>query len=142
MPGMLYANYVKCPAVGGKVKSANLDEIKKMPGVVDAFVLEGTGNPAEVMPGVAIIAKSTWEAFKAKAALKVEWDESAASKDSLTQAAAKAKELSAQMPAPANNVGDVDAAFASAGEGGRGLLRLRHGLASAVGAGEQHRLVA
>ena len=55
LPGMLYASYTKCPAVGGKVKSANLDEIKKLPGVVDAFVLEGTGKPAEVMPGVAII---------------------------------------------------------------------------------------
>jgi isoquinoline 1-oxidoreductase beta subunit len=32
LPGMLYANYCKCPAVGGTVKSANLDEIKKMPG--------------------------------------------------------------------------------------------------------------
>jgi isoquinoline 1-oxidoreductase beta subunit len=114
MPGMLYANYVKCPAVGGKVKSANLDEIKKMPGIVDAFILEGTGNPLEVMPGVAIIAKSTWEAFKAKAALKVEWDESSASKDSLTQVAAKAKELCVKMPVPAHNLGDVDAAFASA----------------------------
>ncbi|TCK75648.1 xanthine dehydrogenase family protein molybdopterin-binding subunit [Acidipila rosea] len=114
MPGMLYANYIMCPAVGGKVKSANLDEIKKMPGVVDAFVLDGTGTPAEVMPGVAVIAKSTWEAFKAKAALKVDWDESSASKDSLTQAAIKAKEIGAQMPAPANNVGDVDTAFGSA----------------------------
>lgn len=113
MPGMLYANYTKCPAVGGKVKSANLDAIKKLPGVVDAFVLEGTGNPAEVMPGVAIITKSTWEAFKAKAALKVDWDESAASKDSLTQAAIKAKALAAQPPAPATNVGDVDVAFAA-----------------------------
>jgi isoquinoline 1-oxidoreductase beta subunit len=116
MPGMLYANYVKCPAVGGKVKTANLEEIKKMPGVVDVFVIDGTGNPLEVMPGVAIIAKSTWEAFKAKAALKVEWDESSASKDSLTQAAVKAKEIGPKMPAPANNVGDVDAAFASAGK--------------------------
>lgn len=114
MPGMLYANYIKCPAVGGKVKSANLDEIKKMPGIVDAFVMDGTGTPAEVMPGVAVIARSTWDAFKAKAALKVEWDESSASKDSQTQAAAKAKEIAARMPAPANNVGDVDAAFASA----------------------------
>ncbi|WP_263416532.1 xanthine dehydrogenase family protein molybdopterin-binding subunit [Terriglobus albidus] len=113
MPGMVYANYTKCPAVGGKVKSANLDEIKKMPGVLDAFVLEGTGSPAEVMPGVAIIAKTTWEAFKAKAALKVEWDESSASKDSLTQAAAKAKELGPNLPTPAVNIGDVDAAFAA-----------------------------
>lgn len=114
MPGMLYANYIKCPAVGGKIKIANLDDIKKMPGVVDAFLLDGTGTPAEVMPGVAIIAKTTWEAFKAKAALKVEWDESTASKDSLTQAAVKAKEIATQMPAPETNVGDVDAAFASA----------------------------
>jgi isoquinoline 1-oxidoreductase subunit beta len=114
MPGMLYANYTKCPAVGGKVKSANLEEIKKMPGVVDAFVLDGNGNPLEVMPGVAIIAKTTWDAFRAKAALKVDWDESSASKDSLTQAAAKAKELGAQMPAPETNVGDVEAAFNSA----------------------------
>ena len=42
MPGMLYANYTKCPAIGGKVKSANVDAIKKLPGVVDAFVLDGT----------------------------------------------------------------------------------------------------
>jgi isoquinoline 1-oxidoreductase beta subunit len=114
LPGMLYANYIKCPAVGGKVKSANLDEIKKMPGVVDAFVLDGTGTPSEVMPGVAIIARSTWAAFKAKGALKVDWDESAASKDSLSQAAAKAKELAGKMPTPEVNTGDVDAAFGSA----------------------------
>ncbi|MBS1821481.1 MAG: xanthine dehydrogenase family protein molybdopterin-binding subunit, partial [Acidobacteria bacterium] len=79
----------------------------------DAFVLEGNGNPLEVMPGVAIIAKTTWDTFRAKAALKVDWDESNASKDSLTQAAAKAKELGPQMPAPETNVGDVDAVFAS-----------------------------
>jgi isoquinoline 1-oxidoreductase beta subunit len=114
MPGMVYANYTKCPAIGGTVKSANLDAIKKLPGVLDAFVLEGTGNPAEVMPGVAIIGKSTWDVFKAKDALKVEWDETNASKDSLTEAAARAKEISAKLPAPATNVGDVDAAFASA----------------------------
>ena len=116
LPGMLYASYTKCPAVGGKVKTANLDEIKKLPGVVDAFILEGTGKPAEVMPGIAVITKSTWAAFKAKAALKVDWDESGASKDSSTQAAARAKQIAAgPLPAPAN-VGDVDAAFAAAGK--------------------------
>ena len=58
LPGMVYANYTKCPAVGGKVKSFNADEIKTLPGVIDAFVVEGTGKPTEVMPGVAIIAKT------------------------------------------------------------------------------------
>jgi isoquinoline 1-oxidoreductase beta subunit len=115
LPGMLYANYTKCPAVGGKVAAANLDEIKKMPGVRDAFVLQGTGKPAEVMPGVAIIADSTWSAFKAKAALKIDWDESQASKDSTADATARAQQIAGgPLPAAATNVGDVDAAFAGA----------------------------
>jgi len=95
-PGMLYAVYEKCPATGGKVASANLDQIKAMPGVKDAFVLEGNGNVMQLMPGVAIVADSTWNAMRAKAALQVEWDESEASKDSWTALSAKAKELSAQ----------------------------------------------
>ena len=33
-----FAVYEKCPATGGKVRSANLEEIKKLPGVRDAFV--------------------------------------------------------------------------------------------------------
>ena len=117
VPGMVYANLTKCPAVGGKVKSFNVDEIKKLPGVKDAFVVEGNGIPTQVMPGVAIIANSTWAAFKAKAALKVEWDESEASKDSTTQATAKAKQIGAgALPGNATNVGNVDTAFSSAGK--------------------------
>ncbi len=96
LPGMLYATYEKCPATGGRVASANLDQIKALPGVKDAFVLEGNGNVNQLMPGVAIVADSTWNALRAKAALQVEWDESEASKDSWTELSTKAKELSAQ----------------------------------------------
>ena len=64
---MLYATYTKCPAVGGTVKSANLDEIKKLPGVVDRpSRSKARASPTEVMPGVAIVAKSTWQAIAAK----------------------------------------------------------------------------
>ena len=68
---MLYAVYEKCPAFGGKVVSANLDQIKTLPGVKDAFVLEGSGKVKELVPGVAIIADSTWAAFSARRQLKV-----------------------------------------------------------------------
>lgn len=112
LDNMLYCNYTKCPAVGGKVKSANLDEIKKLPNVVDAFVIDGTGKPTEVMPGVAIIAKNTWAAFEAKKQLKVDWDLSEASKDSTTQFAARARQYAKTFPAkPDSDVGDVDKAF-------------------------------
>ena len=45
---------------------------RRMPGVIDAFAVEGTGKPTECMPGVAIIAKNTWAAFQAKKKLKVD----------------------------------------------------------------------
>jgi isoquinoline 1-oxidoreductase beta subunit len=96
LPGMKYAVYEKCPAAGGKVRSANLDEIKKLPGVRDAFVIEGNGKTTEIMPGVAIVADSTWAAFEARKQLRVDWDESAASKDSWTDLSKRAAALAKQ----------------------------------------------
>jgi isoquinoline 1-oxidoreductase beta subunit len=90
---MLYAAYVKCPRIGGRVRSANLDEIKREPGVVDAFVLEGNGDVTELKPGVAIVARDTWAAFSARQKLRVEWDESGASNDDWSSALARAREL-------------------------------------------------
>jgi isoquinoline 1-oxidoreductase beta subunit len=75
LPGMVYATYTKCPVFGGRVVSANLDEVKHRPGVRDAFVLDGIPGLAS---GVAIVADSTWSAFSAAKALRVQWDEGAA----------------------------------------------------------------
>jgi isoquinoline 1-oxidoreductase subunit beta len=111
-PGMVYATYTKCPATGGKVAKANLDEIKKIPGVKDAFVIEGNGRVSELMPGIAIVANSTWTAIKAKRALKVTWDESQASKDSWTGLQQQARTIAAKAPAAMlKQGGDVEGAF-------------------------------
>lgn len=115
VPGMQYAVFEKCPAVGGKVREANLDEIRKLPGVTNAFVVEGNGKPTEVMPGVAILASSTYAAIAARRKLKVSWDESGASKDSWSKAVDDAKKIAKQTgPDSLRNSGDVDAALGNA----------------------------
>jgi len=114
VPGMSYATFTKCPAAGGRVVSANLDEIKALPGVKDAFVVEGNGVMTEVMPGVAILADSTWHAFKAQLALRVVWDETNASKDSWSAAIAKAQTIAGQKgPVEVISKGDVAGSLAS-----------------------------
>ena len=115
LPGMVYATYTKCPAAGGKVRSFNVDEIKALRGVLDAFAVDGTGMMVEVMPGVAIIARDTWSAFQAKDKRQVDWDLSEASKDSTSQFSAEARKVAINFPEkPDNNVGDVDKSFTDA----------------------------
>ncbi|MFT3931001.1 MAG: molybdopterin-dependent oxidoreductase [Spongiibacteraceae bacterium] len=109
LPDLHYATFEKCPAVGGKVRSANLDDIKKLPGVTDAFVVIGNNKPNEVMPGVAIIARNTWAAINAKKQLKIEWDETGASQDSWSKARAAAQELALKAGAETlTTIGDFD----------------------------------
>ncbi|MEP6833920.1 MAG: molybdopterin cofactor-binding domain-containing protein, partial [Gemmatimonas sp.] len=72
LPGMMYATYSKCPVFGGKVGTANLDEVKARPGVRDVFVLD---NIPGLPSGVAIVADSTWNAFSATKTLRVQWNE-------------------------------------------------------------------
>ena len=114
IPGMKYATYQKCPAIGGRVKSANLDEIKSMPGVQDAFILEGNGNVMQLLPGVAIVADNTWAAIQAKRALKIDWDETDAATDSWSAAEAEAAEISQKAGPIVVNNGNVDKALSEA----------------------------
>jgi isoquinoline 1-oxidoreductase beta subunit len=119
LPGMRYASIEKCPSVGGKAKSFNADEIKRLPGIIDAFIVEGTPPVDDVMktgvlPGVAVIGKSTWAVFSARKALKVEWDTTTASKDSWATFVQQARALSKkpQGDTVVKAKGDVDKAFA------------------------------
>ena len=62
LPGMLYASYVKCPVFAGKVVSANIDEIKALPGIKQVFAIEGgtQGGLMGLMPGIAIVGDNWW----------------------------------------------------------------------------------
>ncbi len=105
VPGMRYAVFLKCPVFGGHVVSANVDEIKARPGILNVFLIhpEGpTGLPdgmaMGLQSGVAIVASSWWQANKALEALKVVWDEGPVASQSSAGFAAKAQQLSTQVP--------------------------------------------
>jgi len=116
MPGMLYAVYHKCPVFGGKVASANIDEISKLPGVKHAFVVDATVKAGPVVegdpglePGIAIVADTWWQANSARKKLVVKWDEGAAADQSSVAFAKRAQELSQQKPGRTlKNDGNVD----------------------------------
>ena len=115
LPGMLSAVYEKCPVFGGTVVSANLDEIRALPGVRHALVVAGTTDLRGLMPGVAIVADTWWQAQSARRQLKVVWDEGPTAQQSSAGYAKQAQDFAANGPAfPLRVDGDVDQALAAA----------------------------
>jgi isoquinoline 1-oxidoreductase beta subunit len=112
MPGMLYAVFHKAPVFAAKVKTANLDEIKKEPGVKHAFVVEGGTNLAGLLGGVAIVADTWYSAKAAREKLRVTWEDHPTAQQSSASIAAQAAALSKKPPMRTlRKDGDPDAAF-------------------------------
>ncbi len=119
LPGMLHAVIEKCPVFGGKVKTANTDEIAKMPGVRKVIVIAGTLTDDPVLPlnpglepGVAILADTWWQAQSARASLQVDWDfGSGTFQDSTTFEQQAAEALKQPYGQVVSQYGDVDAAL-------------------------------
>lgn len=81
--GMLYASVLRPPAFGQVLESYDATAAKSLPGVVDVITIgekarEILKNPnwtAQLSPSdkVVVLAKSTWDAFKGKKAIKAVW---------------------------------------------------------------------
>jgi len=66
VPDMKYAVLARCETVGGKVADFDATAAKQMPGVTFVGKISDSA--------VAVVADSTWNAIKARRALKVTWD--------------------------------------------------------------------
>ncbi len=112
LPGMKYAVFEKCPVFGGKVRTANLDEVRSQPGVLQAFVVEGGSDLAGLLGGVAIVGETWWAAHQARQMLRVTWDEGPTAAQSSEWFAQKAAELFRESPhRTLRRDGDVEGAL-------------------------------
>ena len=115
LPGLRYAVFVKCPVFGGKVASANVEQLRSLPGVRHAFVVEGGTNLGGLLGGVAIVGDKWWAVQKARQQLRVQWSEGTAAQHSSVGFAQQAEALSKQPSATSpRQDGDVQAALSSA----------------------------
>ncbi len=121
LPGMLYAAIEKAPVFGGKVKSANIDQIKALPGIRHVLVIDGSIVPAAytpwepgMEPGIAIVADNWWQAQQAREQLVVDWDLGMAATQSSEGFKKRAEELLQTQPANTlRKYGDLDGALKS-----------------------------
>ena len=69
VPEMVYASVERGPVLGAKLVRFDATAARRLPGVIDVVPVK-----AGIQQGVAVIATSTWAAFRARPALEITWD--------------------------------------------------------------------
>jgi isoquinoline 1-oxidoreductase beta subunit len=105
LDGMVVAAIIHPPRFRAVAVKIDTSKAAKVPGFLDARIIP---------QGVAVYAKSTWPAFKAKDLIDVTWDDSNAEKRGSADILAEYKALAGTKGVVAANVGDADAAMAKA----------------------------
>jgi isoquinoline 1-oxidoreductase subunit beta len=105
--GMLVAVVARPPRFGAQVASVDATRARAVPGVVDI---------RQVPSGVAVYARATWPAIRARDLLKIAWDESAAETRGSAEIIEHYRELARTPGVVAATHGDAQTALA-AGDG-------------------------
>lgn len=114
LPGMSYAVVEKCPVFGGKVVSVDDARARVVPGVRHVVRIQGHDNPTFLMPGVAVVADSTWAAIRGRDALSVTWDEGPYRAESTDSLFKQFREAAAKPGKTIRDAGNVETALKDA----------------------------
>jgi isoquinoline 1-oxidoreductase beta subunit len=103
VPEMLFAAVLRSPVLGGRIRSFDGARAKEVAGVREV---------RRISSGIAVVADSSWAAFRGKQAIQAEWE--SGGNDQLSSAGIEEKldRLGSQPGAVAHKVGDFEAAFA------------------------------
>lgn len=118
--GMLLAMIEHPPSFGMRPKDFNKEEIKSMPGIEDAFIIDTTikepqWSDVNAFPQlIAIVGTKTWKLMNAKKALKVNWETIGSLENSDQHAQLLEKALISGEVEESRNDGNVEAAFKKA----------------------------
>jgi isoquinoline 1-oxidoreductase beta subunit len=105
VPGMLFAAVARSPVFGGSAARVDDRKTKQSPGV-RAVVPIGRG--------IAVVADTTWAAFKGRDALEITWNEGAGASESSALLRERCDALSRTPGKAVRSDGDVEAALAGA----------------------------
>ena len=117
IPGMKYAAIAKCPVFNGRPIRIDSTKARQVAGVRDIVEIKGLDNPTFLMPGVAVVADSTWAAFKGRDALVIQWDEGPYANESNATLTEQFQKL---LAAPRVNAAQLRPRRRCAGDGGGG----------------------
>lgn len=108
LPNMVYGAIARPPVYGGKVVDFDAAEALAMPGVIKV---------KPIRAGVVVLAKTYWQAKKARDKLAITWDRGANATVSTEQFYADYRALADQPGLLAEDIGDALSAIQSAGDG-------------------------
>jgi len=114
LPNMKFAAVAKCPVFNGRPAKIDATRARQVAGVRDIVEIKGLDNPTFLMPGVAVVADSTWAAFRGREALVVEWDAGPYANESSATITEQFRTILAAPPATLHNSGRVEETMASA----------------------------
>jgi len=110
-PGMVFASIERAPVLGAKLVRYDDTTARAKPGVLRTVPVR-----SGIQQGVAVIATSTWAAFQARHALKIEWDLGAQREFDSERFIADLDRALGQPAVTTRQEGDAPAALASAAQ--------------------------